>query len=72
MTNNVAIVTVRDSSTRLPHKPFMKIKDDLRAIDIIIQRAKKTNFPVILATSTHKDDNIFSEVAEIIVSSDTL
>ena len=64
MSNNVAIVTVRNSSTRLPHKPFIKIKDELRAIDIIIERAKKTKLPVILATSTHKDDDVFSEVAK--------
>ena len=64
MVNNVAIVTVRNSSSRLPNKPFMKIKDDLRSIDIIITRAKKTGLPVILATSSHRDDGIFDKVAE--------
>jgi len=64
MVNNVAIVTVRNSSKRLPKKPFMKIKKELKAIDIIIKRAKKTNMPVILTTSKHKEDDPFVEVAK--------
>jgi len=64
MVNNVTIVTVRNSSTRLPKKPFMKIKKELDAIDIIIKRAKKTKMPVILTTSKHKDDDPFVEVAK--------
>ncbi len=61
--NNAAIVTVRNSSTRLPNKAIMSVKKELRAIDIVINRAKNTGFPVILATSTAKEDDIFKEIA---------
>lgn len=61
---DVAIVTIRNSSTRLPNKAIMKIKGDIRSIDIVIQRAKQTGFPVILATSTHESDDEFEEIAK--------
>ena len=41
----------------------MKIKDDLRSIDIVIERAKKIGFPVILATSTDSSDDVLAEIA---------
>ena len=56
---DAAIVTVRNSSSRLPNKAIMKIKDQLRSIDIVISRAKKTGFAVIIATSTDKTDDVF-------------
>ncbi|EIJ66897.1 cytidylyltransferase [Candidatus Nitrosopumilus salaria BD31] len=62
--NDAAIVTVRNSSSRLPNKAIMKVKGDLTAIDIVIKRAKKTGFPVIIATSTAKEDDIFEDVAK--------
>ena len=62
--DNVAIVTVRNSSTRLPNKAIMKVKDNLTAIDIVVKRAKKTGFPVIIATSTSKEDDIFEDIAK--------
>ncbi|MDE1817918.1 MAG: acylneuraminate cytidylyltransferase [Thaumarchaeota archaeon] len=61
--NDAAIVTVRSSSTRLPNKATMKIKGDLRAIDIVVERAKKTKLPVIIATSTSNDDDVFIDIA---------
>ena len=62
--DNVAIVTVRNSSTRLPNKAIMSVKKDLRAIDIVLKRAKKTGFPVILATSVSKEDDVFEDIAK--------
>lgn len=62
--DDVAIVTVRNSSSRLPNKAIMKIKDSLCSIDIVIERAKKTNLPVIIATSTDPRDDIFDEIAK--------
>lgn len=62
--NDAAIVTVRNSSSRLPNKAIMKVKGDLTAIDIVLKRAKKTGFPVIIATSTAKEDNIFEDIAK--------
>jgi spore coat polysaccharide biosynthesis protein SpsF len=59
-----AIVTVRNSSSRLPNKAIMKIKDSLRSIDIVIERAKKTDLPVVIATSTDSSDDIFAGIAK--------
>ena len=38
ITEDAAIVTVRNSSSRLPNKAIMKIKNSLRSIDIVIER----------------------------------
>jgi len=61
---DAALVTVRNSSSRLPNKAIMKIKGNLRSIDIVIERAKKTNLPVIITTSTDHTDDIFVEIAK--------
>jgi len=61
---DVAIVTVRNSSSRLPNKAIMKIKGTLRSIDIVVERAKKTRLPVIIATSIAASDDIFVDVAK--------
>jgi spore coat polysaccharide biosynthesis protein SpsF len=61
---DVAIVTVRNSSSRLPNKAIMKIKGTLRSIDIVVERAKKTGLPVIIATSTATSDDIFVDIAK--------
>lgn len=61
--SDAAIITVRNFSSRLPNKSIMKITNDLRSIDIVIKRAHKTSFPVILATSTDPSDDIFEEIA---------
>jgi len=60
---DVAIVTVRNSSSRLPNKAIMKIKGALRSIDIVVERAKKIGLPVIIATSTATTDDIFVDIA---------
>ncbi len=62
--NNAAIVTVRNSSTRLPNKAIMNVTKELKAIDVVLKRAKKTGLPVILATSVAKEDDIFEEIAK--------
>ena len=60
-----ALVTVRNSSKRLPEKMLKEIKGNTKAIDVIVERAKKTNAIVIITTSTSLDDNIFEEVAKM-------
>ena len=50
------IIQARNNSSRLPNKAIMKIKGNLRSIDIVIERAKQTGLPVILATSTDNSD----------------
>ncbi len=61
---DAAIVTVRNSSSRLPNKAIMKINEEIRSIDIILERTKKTGLPVFLATSISKDDDIFLDIAK--------
>ena len=41
----------------------MNIKENIRSIDIVIERAKLTGIPVILATSTDHSDDIFESIA---------
>jgi len=60
---DAAIVTIRNSSTRLPNKAIMEIKDSARSVDVVVERAKRTKFPVIIATSTDQSDEIFIDVA---------
>ena len=60
---DAAIVTVRNSSTRLPNKAIMIVKGTLRSIDIVIERAKKTGLCVIIATSTDHSDDVFVDIA---------
>lgn len=61
---NTAVVTVKNSSSRLPNKAIMKIKGEIRSIDIVIERAKKTDLPVIICTSTTHIDDVFVDVAK--------
>jgi len=61
---NAVIVTVRNSSSRLPNKTIMQIKNGLRSVDIIIERAKKTGYPVIVATSTDISDDILINISK--------
>lgn len=42
----------------------MKIKNELRSIDIVIKRAKLIGLPVILTTSTDKSDDVLVEIAK--------
>jgi|APSaa5957512535_1039671.scaffolds.fasta_scaffold17848_3 spore coat polysaccharide biosynthesis protein SpsF len=61
--SDAIIITVRNSSTRLPNKMILKIVKDLSSIDIVINRAKKTNLPVIIATTLDSVDDIFEKIA---------
>jgi len=51
------IITARTPSSRLPSKIIKKIYKNFRTIDIIIERAKKINLPIILATTKQKEDD---------------
>jgi len=63
MVKSYAIVTARNSSKRLPDK-MIKTICGKKCIEITIERAKKTGFPVILATSTDRSDDIFETIAK--------
>ena len=51
------IITARTPSSRLPLKIIKKIYKNKRTIDILIERAKKVNLPIILATTKKKEDD---------------
>ncbi len=55
--NKYIIITARCNSTRLKNKILAKITKKYLAIDIIIRRAKKIQFPICLATSKNRDDD---------------
>ena len=57
--NSVALITARTESSRFPGKILENISAKKKSIDILISRAKKTDLPVILATTNLKsDDNL--------------
>ncbi len=60
--NIFTIITVRTSSKRLPKK-CLKIINKKKVIEIIIKRAKKIGFPIILATTKDKADRILCNIA---------
>lgn len=53
--NIFAIITVRTDSSRLPNK-CLKFINKMRAIEIVINRAKQIGYPIILATTNDKND----------------
>ena len=63
MLKNYAIVTVRNSSTRLPNKAILPVAANLLSIEVVIARARHTGFPVVIATSTDATDDVFEEIA---------
>lgn len=58
------IVSARSSSSRLSNKALLKIKDEVYAIEIVIERAKMIGLPVILATSKDSSDDALSKIGE--------
>lgn len=58
------IVSARCSSSRLPNKALLKIKNSLRSIEIVIERAKLIGIPIILATSTDSSDDELEKIAK--------
>tara|TARA_B110000263_G_C15243805_1_gene480723 strand:- start:167 stop:919 length:753 start_codon:yes stop_codon:yes gene_type:complete len=61
---NAAIISMRMSSKRLPNKSLAEIIDKKKSVDIIIERAKLTGFPVIFATSLDQSDDQLVEAAK--------
>ena len=51
------IITARTPSTRLPSKIIKKIYKNKRTIDLLIERAKKVDLPIILATTKNSEDD---------------
>lgn len=60
--NTYIIVQARMGSERLPGKVLMKI-DKKPLIGILIERLKKAKFPVVIATSKKKEDDVLVKYA---------
>jgi len=63
MVGSAAIVTVRRQSTRFPDKCLKKIHGTT-TIGIVLERAKQTKLPVILATCRGLENEVLKEQAE--------
>ena len=55
--NVQTIITARTNSSRLKGKILKKIVSNHKAIDVLICRAEKIGFPIVLCTSTSKSDD---------------
>ena len=55
--NIYSIITARTSSTRLPNKILLNIGKNQKSIDILIKRAIKIGYPIILATTNSSSDD---------------
>ena len=58
-----AIVTVRSLSSRLEKKCYQKIFENISLIEAVINRAKKINAKVIVATSEETSDDKIEKIA---------
>ena len=65
MVKVAALVTVRNSSSRLPGKAIEYVTDEKRSIEIVLERAKLTGYEVIICTSTHASDDVFEEISTL-------
>lgn len=63
MVKIAALVTVRNSSTRLPGKAIEYVTAEKRSVEIVIERAKLTGYEVIVCTSTDSSDDVFEGIA---------
>ena len=57
------IVQARTGSTRLPNKVLLPFYQEHCILDIILQKLKTLNYPVVVATSKHPNDNEIVKVA---------
>ena len=64
MSRQAAIVTVRNSSSRLPQKALAPITSDNVGLDIVIQRAQMIGVPVIVATSSDSSDDTIESLVK--------
>ena len=58
------IVQARTGSTRLPNKVLLPFYKEQCILDIILQRLKTLKYPVVVATSSHPNDNKIVKAAK--------
>jgi spore coat polysaccharide biosynthesis protein SpsF len=64
MVRIAALVTVRNSSTRLAGKAIKYVTYRKRSVELVLERAKLTGYEVIICTSDDPSDDVFEEIAE--------
>ena len=64
MVKTAALVTVRTGSSRLPGKVLLPVYENKTALDVLIERVKKTGLEVIICTSEDPSDQILDISAQ--------
>jgi spore coat polysaccharide biosynthesis protein SpsF len=64
MVKVASLVTVRNSSTRLPGKALKQITTEKKSVEIVVERAKLTGYEVFVCTSADSSDDVFESIAE--------
>ena len=57
------VIQARTGSTRLPQKIIMPFYKNQSILEIILNKLKKLNLPIIVATTKNKSDNIIEEIS---------
>jgi len=58
------ILQARTGSTRMPEKVILPFYQDQSILDLLLEKAKKLNVPVVLATTVNPSDNRICKLAE--------
>jgi spore coat polysaccharide biosynthesis protein SpsF len=58
------IIQARTGSTRMPEKVIQPFYQEQTILDLLLERAKKLNVPVVLATTVNPSDDRLCELAE--------
>tara|TARA_B100000609_G_scaffold195949_1_gene190648 strand:+ start:170 stop:895 length:726 start_codon:yes stop_codon:yes gene_type:complete len=58
------IVQARTGSTRLPNKVLLPFYQEHCILDIIFQKLKTLSYPIVVATSSHTNDNQIIEISK--------
>jgi spore coat polysaccharide biosynthesis protein SpsF len=65
MVRIAALVTVRNTSTRLARKAIQYVTYRKKSVEIVLERAKLTGYEVIICTSTDPSDDVFEQIASL-------
>lgn len=65
MTNISIILQARTGSTRLPSKMTKCFYEGMSLLDIIIMRLKAAGIPIIVATTTNRNDDLIENIARL-------
>jgi spore coat polysaccharide biosynthesis protein SpsF len=58
------LIQARTGSTRMPEKVILPFYGEQSILDLLLEKAKKTNLPVVLATTVNSKDDRLCKLAE--------